>query len=66
MQIPEPARLLIDVEFRKLAESNAYYPTAERRLEIYAALGPSTVAGRVNLDTTPFPPLSAADPRRWR
>jgi len=65
MQIPDSAKALIDTELQQLAKSSRYYLPPQGRLEIYAALGPSSAHD----DKVPeearknnsFPPLSLAD-----
>lgn len=70
MQIPESAQVLIDHELHQLAESGEYSLLPDRRIEIYAALGPSNVTDDKVLaearKKNTLPALSIADRARAR
>ncbi len=65
MQIPDFAQTLINMELQQLAESSKYSLQPQSRIEIYTALGPSSVNDDKVLDearkNNSFPHLSIAD-----
>jgi hypothetical protein len=70
MQVPELVRTLMDAKLRQLANSSQHSITPRRRMEIYAALGPSSVTNERILDeareSKTLPILSTADRVRAR